>query len=186
LQSAIDRCVVIETRQEHNGDSDDDGMIVTRHQGGTGVIVGKDLVLTNSHLLEPGWDIFVDGKMATVLKQSKEHDLALLSVETKRLPNIRFTETTASTQNVFYVGNPGDHQRAVLPGKIVKEDDHYVYTDCFDTVEEAFGASGSGLYTLDGHLIGLKRGMCRGENDDPPLSVAVPAKTIRDFMMVDK
>ncbi len=44
------------------------------------------------------------------------------------------------------------------------------------------GASGSGLYSKQGHLIGLKKGMLSEESDPRCLSVSIPATRIKRFL----
>ncbi len=112
---------------------------------GTGVIIQKNLVLTNTHILRPDSEILVDGKVATVVRKSDEHDLALLAVETEKLPKITIDELEDAGERVFYVGNPGRREDVVIHGMIVEIDDQFIYTDGFEDIETSMGASGSGL-----------------------------------------
>jgi S1-C subfamily serine protease len=149
---------------------------------GTGVIIEKNLVLTNSHILRPGSEILVDGTVAAVVKKSDEYDLALLSVETEKLPKITIDELEAVGEQVFYVGNPGQRKGLVVHSRIVKIDDQFIYSDGFKDIETAMGASGSGLYSRKGHLIGLQKGMLRKEPAHRCLSVSIPGTKIKKFL----
>jgi S1-C subfamily serine protease len=149
---------------------------------GTGVIIQKNLVLTNTHILRPDSEILIDGKVAKVVRKSDEHDLALLAVETEKLPKITIDELEDAGERVFYVINPGQREDVVIYGMIVEIDDQFIYTDGFEDIETSMGTSGSGLYSKQGHLIGLKKGMVSEESDPRCLSVSIPATRIKKFL----
>jgi hypothetical protein len=65
---------------------------------------------------------------------------------------------------------------------IVEIDDQFIYTDGFKDIETSMGASGSGLYSKYGYLIGLKKGMLSEESDPRCLSVSIPATRIKEFL----
>jgi S1-C subfamily serine protease len=176
------RCVMVSTLALHEETALFDALLESKHYCCTGVVIEKNLVLTNLHVLGQGSEIFVDGHRSKILKESEEDDLLLLYVETPYLSRVKFKETLASYEPALCVGNPGGRRASVLRGKVVKVDGKFIYSDCFVNVESAMGASGSGLYSLSGELIGLKKGMLPRENGESPLSVAIPAAKIKKFL----
>jgi S1-C subfamily serine protease len=175
IKLAVRRCVFIESRSTSD--------VLAESYRGTGVILEKNLVLTNAHLLESNREVLVDGKVARVVGQSEKHDLALLFVQTVNLPKVGIDELNKPGQSVFYVGNPSKRRDFVVSGKIVRIDDHYIYTDGFQDIPSPLGASGSGLYSQTGYLIGLIRGVTIViDTNDPSLSASVPAKKIKAFL----
>lgn len=186
LESAIaslrERSVLVSTENSDVSLSLLENLEDSRHYCCTGVIIEKNLVLTTAHVLRSGDQIFVDGNRAEIAKRSMEDDLLLLHVATKDLPRLKLKERLGSTERAFYVGNPRYHRGSVFSGKIVQMDGRFVYSDCFKDMDAAMGASGSGLYSVNGELIGLKKGMLPGANGSPPLSVAIPAFRIREFL----
>jgi S1-C subfamily serine protease len=175
IKLAVRRCVLIESRST--------AAVPAQSYRGTGVILKKNLVLTNAHLLAPDRKVLVDGRAARVVGQSEKHDLALLFVQTINLPKVEIDELNKLGQSVFYVGNPSKRKDFVVSGKIVRTDDHYIYTDGFQDIQSPQGASGSGLYSKTGSLIGLMRGVTIVmDTNDPSLSASVPAKRIKAFL----
>jgi S1-C subfamily serine protease len=177
------RCVLVEIRKCNSARSIFKALDEPENYCGTGVIIEKDLVLTTAHLLRPDSQTLVDGRAARIIKKSKKFDLALLTVETENLPRIEIAERTKRGQQVFCVGNPGKSRNAVIWGEVVQMDDQFIYTDAFQNIELAMGASGSGLYSSTGCLIGLQKGMLPGEQEHPALSVSIPGEIIRAFLM---
>lgn len=153
-----------------------------RRYRGTGVIIAKNLILTNAHILQSVSKVLVDGKMAETLAKSGKYDLALLSVETEDLPEVQIDEPKKPGQSVFYVGNPGKVKDLVGIGVIVKIDERFIYADFLQDVNSVAGASGSGLYSMNGHLIGLKKGIVLKNPDGPFLSFSIPADKIKAFL----
>jgi len=177
------RCVLVEIRKCNSSRSIFKALDEPEDYRGTGVIIEKDLVLTTAHLLRPDSQTLVDGRAARIVKKSEEFDLALLSVETENLPRIDIAERTKRGQHVFCVGNPGKNRTAVMWGEVVQMDDQFIYTDAFQNIKLAMGASGSGLYSSTGCLLGVQKGMLPGDQKHPPLSVSIPGEIIRAFLM---
>ena len=70
-----------------------------------------------------------------------------------------------------------------LKSKIVRIDDRFIYTDSFQDIASAMGASGSGLYSETGYLIGLKEGMTIvADSNHSPLSASIRAERIKAFL----
>ncbi|NIO03255.1 MAG: hypothetical protein GTN74_01195 [Proteobacteria bacterium] len=182
IRLAKRRCVVVENNR-HTARKSILGVLADLESiRGTGVIIQKNLVLTNTHILRPDSEILIDGKVATVVRRSDEHDLALLAVETEKLPKITIDELEHAGERVFYVSNPGRGEDGVIHGMIVEIDEQFIYTDGFEDIETSMGTSGSGLYSKQGHLIGLKKGMLSEESDPRCLSVTIPATRIKKFL----
>jgi S1-C subfamily serine protease len=182
IRLAKRRCVVVENNRHTARESILGVLADLESYRGTGVIIQKNLVLTNTHILRPDSEILIDGKVATVVRKSDEHDLTLLAVETEKLPKITIDELEDAGERVFYVSNPGRREDVVIHGMIVEIDDQFIYTDGFEDIETSMGASGSGLYSKQGHLIGLKKGMLSEESDPRCLSVSIPATRIKKFL----
>jgi S1-C subfamily serine protease len=182
VRSSKARCVLVSTSCLTPGDSLCDALVEGKQFCCSGVIIERNVVLTNSHVLGSCKSVFVDGYQASILRRSEGDDLLLLSVTTRNIPRLKFRELPESSEPVFYISNPGINAGSVFTGKIVKVDRNFVYTDCFTDITAAKGASGSGLYSLDGELIGIKKGMLPGANGGSALSVAIPAQKIRKFL----
>lgn len=129
---------------------------------GSGVIVETGFVLVVSHQIEKGSKVFVDDAEAKIAKNAlPEGELVLLQVKTKSLPPVTVNENPQKLWKVFYVGNPFNIRKAVFFGTIVAIFDGFVYNDA----QALPGASGSGLYTLQGELVGIQvssRGFAKG------------------------
>jgi S1-C subfamily serine protease len=177
------RCVLVEIQKCNPHRSIFKALVEPENYCGTGVIIEKDLILTTAHLLKTDSQTLVDGKVARIVKKSNEFDLALLSVETPNLRRIDIAECRKRGQQIFLVGNPGKSRDAVVSGKIVRMDDQFIYTDAFQDIDVALGASGSGLYSTTGQLIGIQKGMLPREQQYYPLAVSIPAETIRAFLV---
>jgi len=147
------------------------------------VILSKNRVLTNSHILEPESEYRVDGKDARLIGRSKVWNLALLAVETDELPTVQLADFDEAGAEIFCVGNPGPRRNVVAAGSIIESDAEFVYADIFDDIKEAMGASGSGVYSPQGFLVGLKKGMLRDPSGNAPLSACIPGSRIKQFLM---
>jgi S1-C subfamily serine protease len=183
LELAQNRCVFIETKGISEGKGLMGALASSTQRHGTGVVIQDNLVLTNCHLLgEANARVLVDGKEAKLVRLSKAYDLALLSVPTRELPRLQIEQQLDHDQPLVLVGDPGDEKNIVMTGKVLGADDTFIYADMFADVKSAMGASGSGLYSLSGDLIGIQKGMIPEKDGRPPLTVAIPAATIRKFL----
>jgi S1-C subfamily serine protease len=183
MAMAKKRCVSVENVKSNATRSMLDVLVDSGHVCGTGVILSKDRVLTNSHILGPDSEYHVDGRPARLIGRSVAADLALLAVDTESLPVLRLRACNKVGVEVFCVGNPGQHRTIVVPGHIVESDAEFVYTDAFHNIEEAMGASGSGVYSEEGLLVGLKKGMLRDPSGSVPVSACIPATRISQFLV---
>ena len=90
IQNAMNRYVAIK-----NGDQ----------ACSSGVIISSGYVLTCFHCLHAGEETKVGGKKATPIAVDPVHDLALLSVPTKRFPLVVLGGVNLA-EAVFFVSNP--------------------------------------------------------------------------------
>lgn len=149
---------------------------------GSGVIVKTGLVLTNNHILVMGLNTRVNGKLAELLARNTQWDLALLKVETVKVPDLRFDTKPLLLKQVFYVANPHGHFGLVSPGHILFADEDHICTNTLGMK----GFSGGGLYNLYGELVGLNVGMEGEDGIGYNLPVHIPAARIKKFMEVMK
>lgn len=161
VQEAIHRNVWVETASHY----------------GSGVILQSGYVLTNFHMLEVESDVKVNDKAAVVIAADPEHDLILLKADTGHFALLKFSVKTQVLDMVFYVGNPDHHLNFVSMGVINLKIEDWIYTSCAGVG----GASGSGLYNLQGELIGMTQG-----EEGHVITVHIGAKTILNFLEANK
>lgn len=129
---------------------------------GSGVVIGKDLVATNLHVIAGATSIGVTFKgeeqLATVRATTNaEKDLALLSVDTGsvgRVATRRSSELTVG-ERVFAIGNPRGYEQTLTEGLVSalrKEGDAFVIQT---SAAISPGSSGGGLFDTRGRLIGI-------------------------------
>ena len=103
-------------------------------------------------------------RSATLIYQSKEHDVAVLLVQTpfryiKPMswdPAKRYDIGT----DIVYSGHPSWHKLMSFEGRIVGyEQDPQAGTQIIVNTYGWFGCSGSGIYNTDGELIGILYGV---------------------------
>lgn len=147
--------------------------VVTSGGHGSGTVVQyKDLtlVLTAKHVADGviGSSYLVaqenEQRGATLIYQSKEHDIAVLLVQTpfryiKPMswdPAKRYDIGT----DIVYSGHPSWHKLMSFEGRIVGyEQDPQAGTQIIVNTYGWFGCSGSGIYNTDGELIGILYGV---------------------------
>ena len=144
---------------------------VSGHGSGT-VIEYKDLtlVLTAKHVADGvlGSHYLVANKdeqrNATLVYQSKEHDIAVLLVEKefrylKPMP-WKPTKNYDIGTDIVYSGHPSWHKLMSFEGRIVGyEQDSNAGTQLIVNTYGWFGCSGSGIYNTDGELVGILYGV---------------------------
>ena len=144
---------------------------VSGHGSGT-VIEYKDLtlVLTAKHVADGvlGSHYLVANKdeqrNATLIYQSKEHDIAVLLVEKefrylKPMP-WKPTKNYDIGTDIVYSGHPSWHKLMSFEGRIVGyEQDSNAGTQLIVNTYGWFGCSGSGIYNTDGELVGILYGV---------------------------
>lgn len=186
LLSAQERAVIVTVTRSYPGVEED-------VCSATGVIVETNYVLTNYHLIQcyfrakellpkdASLMLKADGEPAQVLRSDvfPQIDLSLLSAKTPKMPRVVIDENVEYLQPVFYVGNTWKLGKIVSTGRVTFINSLFVYTD---TVP-GWSMSGSGLYNLEGRLIGLQTIMVGAPNVGYySLTGAVPGRRIKNFL----
>ncbi len=152
---------------------------------GSGVVVGKDLVVTNLHVVAGATNIVVSFKgseqLATVKSATKaDRDLALLSVgtgSTARVSMRRSSELTVG-ERVFAIGNPRGYEQTLTEGLVSalrKEAGAFVIQT---SAAISPGSSGGGLFDTRGRLVGVTT---KTRVDGQSLNFAHPVEWIDDL-----
>ncbi len=132
------------------------------HGVGTGVVVGKDLVATNCHILANANGVnitkFGDSFAPVSLKADWKHDLCILRFQYVDLVPVELgdSENLKYEQAMFSIGFPGGPPKPLVSfGKIkalyALDDSQIVRTDA----SFVMGASGSPVFDSDGKLIAI-------------------------------
>ena len=147
--------------------------VVTSGGHGSGTVVQyKDLtlVLTAKHVadgvLGSSYLVAQEGEQrnAILIYQSKEHDIAVLLVQTpfryiKPMP-WRPTKHYNIGTDIVYSGHPSWHKLMSFQGRIVGyEQDSEAGTQLMVNTYGWFGCSGSGIYNTSGELVGILYGV---------------------------
>lgn len=148
----------------------------------SGVIVASGAVMTNFHALHSDSSITADGKEAEIVFVDPLHDLILLSVPTRIVKPIVISNNVQVAEMVYYVGNPGVLKSAVIFGRVIAKSDETIY--CDNAVQ--CGASGSGLYSENGWLVGMVEAMSQPQKDDDhfgsPFTMCIRPEIIQTFL----
>lgn len=161
VKQAQERCVFVRTL---NGQ-------------GSGVIIGRNLVLIPFHLFEFNSPIWVNGVIASIVTVSPVGDLALLKVDVKNFDPPTFGKVEVAN-TIFYVGSPLGLQCSVVFGRVVAIDENVVYTSAIPQP----GFSGSAIWSLDGDFIGIMNQM-RGDKIGGWFSIGILADKIKMFLV---
>lgn len=132
------------------------------HGVGTGVVIAKNLVATNCHVLANGRGVeitkFGDGFTPVALKADWRHDVCILRFEYLDLPAVALgdSEHLALEQAIFAIGFPGGPPKPqITDGKIKAlyafDDSAIIRTDA----SFVMGASGSPVFDESGKLIAI-------------------------------
>lgn len=132
------------------------------HGVGTAVVVGKDLVATNCHVLANATGVkiskFGDSHAPVALKADWKHDLCIMRFQYLDLKPVELGESEhlKYEQPIFSIGFPGGPPKPqTTQGKIKAlyslEDSQVVRTDA----SFVMGASGSPVFDMDGKLIAI-------------------------------
>lgn len=169
---------------------------VPRESAGSGVIISTDgYIATNNHVIENASEIEVvlDDKRsyaATVIGTDPTTDLALIKIEERQLPFVRYGDSNRLLigEWVLAVGNPFDLTSTVTAGivsakgrniNILKTKDN-LQVESFIQTDAAVnpGNSGGALVNLRGELVGIntaiatKTGVSEGYSFSVPVSLA--------------
>lgn len=151
---------------------------------GSGIKIGQNQVLSAYHVVAGKTTIRVDGKPARVVKEWKEKDLVLLSVDTgDNVSGIELIEAMP-TSEVFLVGNPKSCRNKVMYGTMIGEQKGPIYDPTYKgsvwlaDMLGLPGASGGAVYDKDGRLVGVFKGWEKSGD----VSVIIPAGDVRRFL----
>jgi Do/DeqQ family serine protease len=163
---------------------------------GSGVVVtGDGYILTNNHVVDGADDVsvdFVDGRTlnAKVIGTDKPSDLALLKVESSRLPALTLGDSDAVKVGdvVLAVGNPLNIGQTVTMGIISAKGRSTgvgdgSYEDFLQTDAPInHGNSGGALVNTKGQLIGINSQIVSNSDGNIGIGFAIPANMARRVM----
>jgi S1-C subfamily serine protease len=160
---------------------------------GSGVLISQDgFVLTDAHVVGDSPAVrlrWTDGKdsTATVVRVSKERDVALLKTDVKGHDALPLRQTTPEIgATVFAVGAPegqrfeGTVTRGVISASRVFQGFTYIQSD----VTTGHGASGGPLLDENGYVVGLTEGGTHNQTSSG-ISLFTPVKDAIAFLALD-
>ena len=172
---------------------------------GSGVIVDPDgYIVTNAHVVKGAVTIRVVITPASLLDEAsddpnnlrtveakivgidEESDLALLKIDEKGLPTLKFMNSDRLRQGdlVLAIGAPMGLRNSVSfgvvssPDRSVGDDNPMVYIQTDASINP--GNSGGALVTMNGLLAGLNTFIVSQSGGNEGLGFAIPANTVRD------
>jgi len=172
---------------------------------GSGVIVDPDgYIVTNAHVIKGAVTIRVVVTRASLSDEAsddannlrtvdakiigidQESDLALLKIDEKGLPTLKFMNSDRLRQGdlVLAIGAPMGLRNSVSfgvvssPNRSVGDDDPKVYIQTDASINP--GNSGGALVTMNGLLAGLNAFIVSQSGGNEGLGFAIPANTVRD------
>lgn len=188
-------------RQFHQGIPDMDGMFempeVPNESSGSGVLVTEDgFIITNNHVIEKATKIQVllNSKQsfeARVVGRDPSTDLALLKIESKNLPFIKYGDSDKLQigEWVLAIGNPFDLTSTVTAGIVsgkgrninILRRKSNIAIESFIQTDAAVnpGNSGGALVDLRGELIGINTAIASPTGSYSGYSFAVPVNLVK-------
>jgi len=166
---------------------------------GSGVIISEDgYIVTNNHVIDNADEIEIllnDNRSypAKIVGTDPTTDLALLKVEEKSLPFLKFADSDAVRigEWVLAVGNPFEFRSTVTAGIVSQKARNINILRGSDLSIEAFiqtdaavnpGNSGGALVDLKGHLVGINTAIATHTGSYEGYSFAVPASLVKKVM----
>jgi serine protease Do len=166
------------------------------HGLGSGVIVGKDLILTNAHVVEGAKEIEVTAGdrrslKAKVIGSDPKSDLAVLRItsDTSGLRSLEFTDSSQLRlgQVVLAVGNPFGVGQTVTMGIVsakgradlgIEAYEDFIQTDAAINP----GNSGGALVDLEGKLVGIPTAILSRTGGYMGVGFAIPSNMAKPIM----
>jgi serine protease Do len=166
------------------------------HGLGSGVLVGKDTILTNAHVIAGASELEIttyDKKnlKAKVLGSDSESDLAVLKItsDTSGLSPLKFADSSLARrgQIVLAIGNPFGVGETVTMGIIsargradlgIEPYEDFIQTDAAINP----GNSGGALVDLDGALIGIPTAILSRSGGYMGIGFAIPSNMAQPIM----
>jgi serine protease Do len=159
---------------------------------GSGVIISADgYIVTNNHVVDGADTVtvtFGDGRVlkARVVGRDPQTDIAVVKVDAKDLPAIKFAESanTEVGDRVLAIGNPFGIGETVTTGIVSAKGRRpnlgLAYEDFIQT-DAAInpGNSGGALVDIDGRLIGLNTAILSRSGGFQGVGLAVPSDLVR-------
>ena len=174
------------------------GKMQPRSSSGSGVITSEDgYVITNNHVIEGSENIEVilqdkRSYKAKVIGKDPSTDLALLKIEEKGLPALKYgnSDEVRIGEWVLAVGNPLDLTSTVTAGiisakarniRIIKNTDNAGAVEAFLQTDAAVnpGNSGGALVNLRGELVGINTAIASETGSYQGYSFAIPANLVK-------
>ncbi len=166
------------------------------HGIGSGVIVGKDLILTNAHVVEDAKDIEVTAGdrrplQAKLIGSDPKSDLAVLRItgDTQGLTALQFADSSRARlgQIVLAIGNPFGVGQTVTMGIIsakgradlgIEAYEDFIQTDAAINP----GNSGGALVDLEGRLVGIPTAILSRSGGYMGVGFAIPSNMAKPIM----
>jgi serine protease Do len=159
---------------------------------GSGVIISADgYIVTNNHVVDGADSVTVtldDGRVlkARVVGRDPQTDIAVVKVDAKDLPAIKFAESAKAEvgDRVLAIGNPFGIGETVTTGIVSAKGRRpnlgLAYEDFIQT-DAAInpGNSGGALVDIDGRLIGLNTAILSRSGGFQGVGLAVPSDLVR-------
>jgi serine protease Do len=173
-----------------------------RESAGSGVIISADgYIATNHHVIEEAQhiDVVLNDKRsykATLIGIDPSTDLALLKIEEKSLPFVRYgnSDKLRIGEWVMAVGNPFDLTSTVTAGivsakgrniNIISDIENYnLQVESFIQTDAAVnpGNSGGALVNVRGELVGINTAIATNTGFYAGYSFAIPIRLVRKVM----
>ena len=161
---------------------------------GSGFIISKDgYILTNNHVIRDADEVVVrlsDGREleAKLIGADEGTDLALLKVDEKNLPTVKFgsSDDLKVGEWVLAIGSPFGFEHTVTAG-IVSAKKRGLHTEQyvpFIQTDVAInpGNSGGPLFNLDGEVVGINSQIVSRTGGYLGLSFAIPSDTAKNIV----
>lgn len=168
---------------------------------GSGVIISEDgYIVTNNHVVDGASQIDISLEnnkryVAKVIGTDPTTDLALLKIEAKGLPYVKFgdSDQTKIGEWVLAVGNPFDLNSTVTAGiisakarniGILRDVENNLQIESFIQTDAVVnpGNSGGALVNLAGELIGINTAIASNTGTFAGYSFAVPSSLVKKVM----